>query len=308
MRSSKLLYSLIVFIGAAGYGALSTIAKIAYLKGYTPEQLVTLQNIVSLLFVGTICLILKARTHRRTKIKRTGKNNPFFLVFSGITISLTGFLYYNCVKLVPASFAIVLLFQFTWMGILLDSITRRRFPGITEIVALILIFVGTFMAGDFSFSSDVKYDIRGIVLGLLSALSYTGFIFANGRLGNDLPPVEKTSWMLIGAVLLVCCVHPPVFLLSGEFSGDLLKIGILMALLGGIIPTVAFAIGMPKIGVNLGSIICSVELPVAVIMSASVLHESVDLLQWFGVTIILAAVILSQMPLDIFTRKKLHRN
>ncbi|MGF1923857.1 MAG: EamA family transporter [Bacteroidia bacterium] len=56
-----------------------------------------------------------------------------------------------------------------------------------------------------------------------------------------------------------------------------------------------FAAGIPKIGLSLSSILSSVELPVAVMMSSLILHEEVNLIRWLGVICILSALILPNL-------------
>jgi drug/metabolite transporter (DMT)-like permease len=60
---------------------------------------------------------------------------------------------------------------------------------------------------------------------------------------------------------------------------------------------------MPKINVGLGAIISSVELPVAVILAYFLLDEVINIYQWTGIVIIIASVILMNMP-KLFKAKK----
>lgn len=53
---------------------------------------------------------------------------------------------------------------------------------------------------------------------------------------------------------------------------------------------ILFNIGMPKVGGSLGTILSASELPMAVTMSTCILHETVSLLQWIGVVIILLGI------------------
>ncbi|MNR45714.1 EamA-like transporter family protein [compost metagenome] len=78
-------------------------------------------------------------------------------------------------------------------------------------------------------------------------------------------------------------------------AGSLLKWGIILAVFGTVIPPLCFASGIPKAGLTLSSILSSVELPVAVTMSALVLHEEVSWIRWLGIAIILGAMILPNL-------------
>ncbi|MDQ8736950.1 DMT family transporter [Paenibacillus sp. LHD-38] len=59
-----------------------------------------------------------------------------------------------------------------------------------------------------------------------------------------------------------------------------------------VIPPLFYAIGVPRVGGGLATILSAAELPTAVIMSYVVLNESVNWLQWFGVGITMIGITL----------------
>lgn len=64
---------------------------------------------------------------------------------------------------------------------------------------------------------------------------------------------------------------------------------------GAFLPPVLFAIGVPHIGEGLTGILGASELPVAVFLSAIVLHEHVSALQWAGVMLVMLGVALPEL-------------
>ncbi|WP_262895349.1 EamA family transporter [Penaeicola halotolerans] len=128
-------------------------------------------------------------------------------------------------------------------------------------------------------------------------------MLVSGRIGNALNPLHKSALMLTGACILIFVIFPPTFIWNGAITAGLWKWGIPLALFGTVIPPIFFAIGIPKTGVGLSSIISSAELPVAVLMSSIILGESVSAIQWLGVAIILSAIILSNAKKIKLSRK-----
>lgn len=55
--------------------------------------------------------------------------------------------------------------------------------------------------------------------------------------------------------------------------------------------------GAPQIGGGLATILSSVELPTAVLMSWVILSETVLLLQWIGIFIILLGIFVARIPM-----------
>jgi drug/metabolite transporter (DMT)-like permease len=67
-----------------------------------------------------------------------------------------------------------------------------------------------------------------------------------------------------------------------------------LSVFGMILPPYLYAKGAPVIETGLASVLGSVELPVVIICSALLLQESTGMLQWIGILIILAGILVSE--------------
>lgn len=217
------------------------------------------------------------------------------LVAMGTSSGLVSIFYYQCVQAVPASIAILLLMQFTWMSLVLDAVINRKLPSRLQVGTVALVLLGTALAGRLFSGSIPNFDLMGIVYGLFSAFFYTIFLMINGKAGNNMHPTMKSALILTGACILIFTVFPPEFLVNGALAEGLFKWGLVLALFGTIIPPLFYAYGAPKTGLGLSAILSAAELPVAVLMSSVVLHEEVWAVQWLGVMIIVGAIILSNI-------------
>jgi len=271
---------LLVFIGACSYGILSTFVTFAYQDGFTVNEVVGSQMFFGCLLTWALALCFKGG--------RAAKKDWLALFGVGATVAATGIFYYMCLQFVSASIAIVLLFQFTWIGILIDALSKRAIPPKEELIALLLLVIGTVLAGGV-FNSEQHLSFLGIVLGLLAALSYALFILFSGRVSLHVNPWRRSAIVMSGSLLLAFIVYPPTFLWSGALGDGLLLWGGLLALFV-VVSTVCFTIGVPRIDAGLAIILSSAELPTAVVMSRYVLQENVHLLQWIGVAIILLGI------------------
>ncbi|MEN8137692.1 MAG: DMT family transporter [Bacteroidota bacterium] len=293
-------YSFLVFLGAASYGILSTIAKLSYKAGFTAADATGSQMIFGVIILWAIVLI---KEKGKTKTK-TNKSDIVRLMLMGIPVGLTSVFYYQSVQLLPASIAILLLFQFTWIGILLEAISLKKLPSLAKVVSTVILMGGTVLASGVLENGLGGYNTKGIIYGLLASVSYALFIFFNGKSTSSISATKKSALMLTGAAILTVLVYPPVFLINGAVLNGLAIYGIPLALFGAVIPPLLFAIGIPKIGVGLSSIINAAELPVAVMASSVVLGEVVTSSQWTGVSIILAAMILPNLIERKINKKK----
>lgn len=285
---------LLVFLGACSFGILSTFVKLAYHEGYTLGDVTGAQAFFGAVILWTL-FFFQSRTSAY-KAKEIKIITPWWkMVLAGTCTGLVSVFYYQCVKLVPNSVAIILLMQFIWMSILLEFLIFKKRPSGIQLAAILLVLSGTVLASGMVETSISSINLTGIGFGLLAALCYAGFLMLSGRIGNEYPALKKSALMITGACILIFIIFPPSFLINGALAGSLIKWGLIIAVFGTVIPPLFYAEGVPKIGTALSSILSAAELPVAVMMAGFVLQEQVSFLRWVGVAIILSAMVLPNL-------------
>ncbi|MDT3762019.1 EamA family transporter [Priestia filamentosa] len=274
-------YALLVFLGGCSYGVVSTFVKIGYSQGFKLSEITGSQYLLGSIMLWIISIFVP-------KVRLKGKQ-WLTLILSGIPMGLTGIFYNQTLNYVNASFAIILLLQFTWISIILQYLFDKKVPTRTNLIATGIILFGSLLASGF-LKSEIAFSLTGISFGLLAALSFALFIFLSGRTSIPIHPIYKSAIMTTGAALTIFVLLPPVFLVNDSLTNGLWIYGLLTGFFGSVIPPILFNIGMPKVGGSLGTILSASELPTAVTMSTIVLHETVTLFQWIGVVIILAGI------------------
>lgn len=278
-------WRLLVLFGAMSFGILSTIVKLAYGQGFDVSQVV-----MSQLWLGAlICWLLAGFVKLNGNPMKLMPNSWFKILVSGIPLGFTSFAYYQCVQSTPASIAILLLFQFVWMGVIFDIVLKRKWPNRVQIISVVLLLIGTFFAAGILNKTGMNWSIEGIGYGLLAALSYTTFIYVNGVSG-DSHFLLSAAIRATGGAIFASFIFNPIEGLSELFSTNLIYYGAPLAIFGMVIPPIFFAWGIPKVGTTESSIISGVELPIAVLSATFILHEEVNTLQWLGVALILFAI------------------
>lgn len=278
---------LLVGLGAASYGLLATFVKLAYAKGYTTAEVTASQMALGIMGVAVLWLFQKRRQHKAVKATR---NDITYLLLSGTSIGFTSIFYYLAVKYVPVSVGIVLLMQSVWMGVLAEWMITKQTPSPKKILAVLVVIAGTLLATNL-IKTDALPDWRGVAWGLLAAISYTVTMFAGNRIATNLPPVQRSLYMLFGGAVVALIFTAITW--PGYFNFEILYTwGIPLSLFGTLLPPLLMNAGFPKIPMGLGSIVSAIELPVSVTMAYIVLHETVSALQWLGIALILAAIVL----------------
>ncbi|MGC4377650.1 DMT family transporter [Fictibacillus sp. Mic-4] len=279
----KLKYSLLVLLGGFSYGLLSTVIKLGFVDGFSIQELIGGQYLFG--WFGLLFIVLFFSRHQ------VSKKQLFTLLAVGTTMSMTGICYGFAVEKLSASIAVVFLFQFTWIGVLIEAIANKAFPGHDKILSIIILFIGTLLAGGLLEGLAKNFSISGMLFGLLAAVSFAFYIFASGRVATNVPTYTKSFFMTTGASVIICIVFPPTFLTNGVLQAGLWKYGLFLGLFGVIIPIVCFSIGMPKIDTGIGTILGAFELPTAIVASITFLNEAVSALQWAGIVLILIGII-----------------
>ncbi len=289
---------IIVALGALSYGMLSSFAKIAYSEGYTAGEITFTQAFLGALILWSVVLF-RAAKNRSYKLAGNWK-----LLLAGTSMGISAYTYYLSVEYIPASLAIVLLMQMTWLSILAEWVFFKKKPSSIELISAALIIAGTVLAGNLINLQDFDFPLIGVLLGFTSALLYTLYVLFTSKLGNDIPMFEKSALMTTGSAIMILLINLKSITTSIHIDMGLLQWGAFLAIFGTVIPPICFTYGMPKIGPGLSAILLTLELPAAIFCAHLILNEQVTTTQVIGVGIMLASIIY----LNIAKTKREKRN
>ncbi len=294
MRFPLLKYALAVFLGGASYGAMGTVAKSAFAAGFAWPQTVMSQALFGTLLFG---LAFAIEALRNRKAAPMDARKLLRLAGTGMVTATTGVLYSIALSRLPVAVAITLLFQFTWIGIVIQVVATRKPPHAAQVAAAAVIMAGTVLASGL-LSSDVdfaSFDLVGIACALLSAVSCAAFMYLSGRMGSDMPPFQRGFFICLGSLAVGVVVCPGYFP-SGVLFQGIAGYGVLLAVTVLFVPVLLFGIGTPKLPVGASTILAASELPCGILLSFLVLGEGIDAVQTAGVVAILAGVAIAQAP------------
>jgi drug/metabolite transporter (DMT)-like permease len=267
---------------------LATFVKIAYGEGFTTPEVTIAQFVYGI--TGMLLINLFQKAKKRNDVVKASKKNISQLMLAGTSLGMTSIFYYLAVKYIPVSIAIVLLMQTVWMGVLFEMILEKKRPSTQKIVSVVIVLIGTALATNL-IQSKVELDWRGIVLGLLSAASFTTTMFTANRVATHVSSAQRSLYMLLGGAIIVFGFA--IATQNTPFNFEIfMKWGIILALFGTIIPPLLFNAGFPLTGIGLGSIVSALELPVSVLMAYFLLSENVNLIQWIGIILIILAIVI----------------
>jgi drug/metabolite transporter (DMT)-like permease len=291
---------LFVLLGGACFGFTPIFAKLGFSYGYSLGQITIVQMIIAFLLLWSFTFL------KRSSFKGITKKNIPQIMITGCFVGLTTIFYYASMQYLPASLSIILMFQFVWIGIILEWIFSKIKPTPITILSIILIIVGVYFASNISNGSIQGLPVKGFVFGILSAFTYAGFIFFSGKVAVDVDPWVRTSLMVTGSTILVLVLFMRDIPSIMPLEVNLVTTAVGVSLFGSVLPPLFFAVGAPLVSGGVANILTSIELPIAILSASLILSETVTPLQWVGTAIILASIFLNELGSTLLERRKYH--
>lgn len=289
-------HAIIIFsLGAFFFGLNPLFIKLGFAAGWSLNEINVIQAIIAFTVLWIIGLFAIKRNPQA--VKKLSFKTVLSLMAAGSFTGLTSVLYYGSMQYLPASLAVVLLFQFVWVGVLFEWIIYRRKPSGKTLLTVALTLVGVLFAADVFNGGLSEITLIGFLLGIGSAFTYSAFIIVSGRVAVDVPATIRSPIMVTGAALLIFILFPPHMTLNANVlsSGSIWIHAGALALCGLILTPLMFAMSTPHLPASLATILGAIELPVSVVVAYIGLAEYVAPSRWFGVLLILAAIAIGEM-------------
>lgn len=288
---TQMISALEVFAGGACYGANATMYKLAYADGFSWPQVVGCQMWFAAVLFG---IVMVASCFLGKRLVSLEKTTVLKLMGLGALSCVTAILYCFAMSRLPVAVALTLLFQFTWIGLVIQVAITHRPPRPTEIIACIIILGGTVLASNVYKIGLSGFDPIGIVCGFMSAVSCALFVALSGRVQPSCSSAQRGFIVCLGsglASLFVC----PDFLISGVIFEGIARYGFVIGLFGMLLPVLLFGLGAPNLPAGVSTALAASELPAGLIISMTILKDDICAMQWVGVVAILLGVVVSQL-------------
>lgn len=287
--SRQAIASVQVFLGGASYGVMATTYKLAYAAGFTSNQVVAGQAWLAL---ALFALLNRARGRRLAKLD---VKTVLKLMGLGMLTCTTSILYCYAMSVLPAPVALTLLFQFTWVGLVIQAIATRRAPHACQIASAVVIMAGTVFASGLYSTDPGSLDPVGIACALGASVSCALFVTLSGKVQADCSPAQRGMTVVAGSALLSLAACPS-FLPSGVLFQGFAPYAAIAALFALIFPVILFGLGTPHLPSGLCTILSAAELPMGLLVSMIVLGTPMGAIEWAGVATVLAGVVIAQLP------------
>ncbi|HWG91536.1 MAG TPA: DMT family transporter [Candidatus Thermoplasmatota archaeon] len=276
----------VVFMLASGlsYGCVAVLAKFGLEAGWNVASLLAVRFAIG---AAALAVLLAAL---REPALPTFREWPRVAALGALGIGFTSGLYFVGLGTVDAGIASVLLFTSPAMVALLSAFMGERLGGLgLAALGLSLLGVGFVATGGAAGSAEPV----GVVILLLSALTYSVYFLAGRRIAAGVPAGALAVGVMASAsaaFFLVAPFTPGGLALSGGTAG--LLIAVALGVIGSAAALGCFFQGLPVVGASRAAILSTVE-PLSTLLFAALFRAEIpSLLQLLGAAGILGAVIL----------------
>lgn len=297
--SKTLKASLMLGLAGVSYGLFLSLMKIANNHGFMREDLMVGQYMLAALILGTIMIV---RHRQKLTAKQVLK---LFLV--GVFGFACSFCMYETVALTSTAFAVTMLFQYVWIGIVFDCILRRKFPSKLVIMATVLVILGTpFATGLLSDSNNIT--LESLLWGIGSAVSYAIMLMMSSRFETQLPSVTRTFYFSVAEMILAIVISPQFFT-TVAVDPFVLVFVVPISLVSVVIPCLLIMKGSPMVPMGITTIMTGIELPSAIFFGAIFLGEIHNVSVIAGVLLICSGIIVANWDsiVELRLRKRAER-
>ena len=281
----KLFYAVLIFLAGASYGFIVPVIKAATSFDITMAGLLPSNYLAA--FVISALVVLARRP------KLPSKKGFLQLALLGMLTSCTSACYYRAVALLPSAVALTLLFQYVWIGILIDCIVAKKRPTLWTSLAVVVVLIGTALAAGIFEGTLTTLDPFGVACGLGSAVFYALFLFFGSRVQSDAPAAVRTMMVGIGGFIVLTAMNPGYFVTS-FIDGFTWPWAVLLAFLGILIPVAIVGYAGPHLSVATVNVVASSELPVGVLSAWLFMADVPSPLALIGSALVLAGILIAQ--------------
>ncbi len=285
--------AILVFFGGACYGFNATCYKLSYAWGFSSAQIAAAQMWAGFALFALLLLVNRAQGKRLAKL---GCANTLKLLGIGAVTCITSIFYTYAMSMLPVALALTLLFQFTWIGTVIQVVITRRPPALGQVISAAIIVFGTVFASGLYATDLSSCNPWGIAAGLLAAVSCASFLALSGHVQPKCSQAQRGLIVCGGAVIMSHFICPD-FIVSGVLLQGIAPLGLIAGACGFFLPILLLSMGAPHLPTGLTSVLAASELPAGLFVAMIVLGSPIGAVEWLGVVIILFGICVSQLQL-----------
>ncbi|MFD2922190.1 DMT family transporter [Halobacillus naozhouensis] len=283
--------SALLFIGAGAslWGIISVFVTYLYEIGFTPTQVVTMRVLSATLF-----LIVYALFKNRQLLKIKISDCKYFVGTGIFSIILFNWCLFSAIEETSVSIATILLYTAPAFVTLFSRLIFKESLTTRKVAALLITIVGcSFVIGILP-NANGSTSLYGLILGLGSGLFYALYSVFGKIALRKYKSLTVTVYTFLFATVAITPFSGlwSIIPLFSDLTVWIYIIG--LGFLSTMLPFIFYTKGLNTVESSQASIIATIEPVVATLVGFLIFHEKLNLWQYLGIVMVIAAVIIVQ--------------
>jgi drug/metabolite transporter (DMT)-like permease len=283
--------ALLCLTSAAGFATLGIFGRLASEAGAS----VTTTLLVRFALAALVFAVVLRATGGWVALRRL----PRRIVLTGLTLGAVGYslqsgLYFAAIGRLDVSMVSLLLYTYPAFVTLAAVGLGRTEPSLRIGAALGVASLGLVLV--LLAAGTGAFDLPGALLALGASLTYTTYIMVSDRVVGEVDPFALALLVLTGATASFAVTGVATRTLRFGLPADAWLWLVLIALVSTVVAVSAFFAGLRRVGPSEAAILSTFEPPVTVALAFAVLGERLTPAQLAGGALVLAAVVVLQLP------------
>jgi DME family drug/metabolite transporter len=280
---------------AASVGRAAFTGRLAGIQALRPiDPLILSQSRVAFSFLAILPVLGLLRGWRRLRVPASDLRQIFLIGVLGVAAS--NYFYYLAIQKTNVATAIIV--QYTApVWVLLYTVARGlQRPTLQRVAAVGLALTGIALVIGLVGSAGFRMNTLGVLAALLAAFS-----FAFYNIGGHHVLTRHNRWIVLlyttgSASMFWLLVNPPWKIIAAHYSGEQWVFLLLFSLLSVLAPFSLYFAGLQHLEPTRAVVVSCLEPVFSIVIAAVALGEVMRPLQVLGIVIVLAAIIVVQLP------------
>ena len=277
---------LLIVIASVMWGTSAIFSNLLYPNGFTPIQVTAMRGSVSAILMSLYVFITNKN------LFKISLSQLFWFALGGISMFLAAYFYYESMSVGSVSVAVMLMytapiFVMTYSVLFLGE--KLTFP---KLISIIFVFVGcALISGIFG---GVKFNLWGVITGLLSGISYSAYnIIAKVQISKKGNPISASVYCYIFMALMSFCFAdiPSIFKIANTSPLYLYSLILGVGIFTVTLPYSLYTLSLKYIPVGTASALGIIEPMTATLFGVVLFNEPLSVPSCIGILLIMTAVL-----------------
>ncbi|MBQ9664420.1 MAG: EamA family transporter [Oscillospiraceae bacterium] len=291
-KDNNALGPALIILAGIFWGSMGIFVRRLAAYGLSSIQIVCVRVVLAAL---VFCLILLVKDPKGFRISL--RDLPLFLGLGLGSVLVFTVCYFTAISMMPLSTAAILLYTSPIWIMLMSVLFFHEKLTARKILALVLAFGGCVLVSGISGGG---LTVTGLLIGLGSGIGYGLYSILGTVALRRYSPYTVTTWTFLiagtGSLLISRPADIASKLSAAPSVPGVLGFCLLTALVTAVVPFLAYTLGLRRVEASKAGILATVEPMVATLIGVLVFSEPLTLTSGLGVLLILAAVVLLNLP------------